>query len=48
MDFGLAALMDQETRRTEIAGTPGYVAPERLHAGNVTTRTDAYALGLVL
>ena len=46
-DFGLAALAD-EVARGEIAGTPGYMAPEQLAGGEITARTDLYALGLIL
>ena len=47
-DFGLADLTDQRRDAPEIAGTPGYMAPEQLEGREVTTRTDVYALGLVL
>ena len=47
-DFGLANLTDQRRDVREIAGTPGYMAPEQQEGREVTTRTDVYALGLVL
>jgi len=47
-DFGLADLTDQRRDTPEIAGTPGYMAPEQQEGREVTTRTDVYALGLVL
>ena len=47
-DFGLADLADQRRDVREIAGTPGYMAPEQQRGREVTTRTDVYALGLVL
>jgi serine/threonine-protein kinase len=46
-DFGLAALAD-EMRAGELAGTPAYMSPEQLDAGDVTIRSDLYSLGLVL
>ena len=47
-DFGLANLTDQRRETREVAGTPGYMAPEQQEGREVTTRTDVYALGLVL
>jgi eukaryotic-like serine/threonine-protein kinase len=47
-DFGLADLTDERRHASEIAGTIGYMAPEQLNGEVLTTRTDIYALGLVL
>src|SRR5579864_9553485 len=48
MDFGLAAIADQLSGAEVRNGTPAYMAPEQLKGSEVTTRSDIYALGLVL
>ena len=47
-DFGLAGVAD-DIRGAEVrSGTPAYMSPEQLGGREVTTRSDIYALGLVL
>jgi predicted Ser/Thr protein kinase len=47
MDFGLAGL-GVELQRDVRSGTPAYMSPEQLAGTEVTTRSDIYALGLLL
>jgi serine/threonine-protein kinase len=56
LDFGIAKLLEPEpgedalplTREGEAMLTPEYAAPEQLTGQPVTTRTDVYALGVLL
>ncbi|CAI0378779.1 unnamed protein product [Linum tenue] len=49
-DFGLARLMDHDKSpvSTLTAGTMGYLAPEYLHYGKATEKTDVFSYGVVL
>jgi serine/threonine-protein kinase len=49
-DFGLAGIAGAEGDRERgvIMGTPGYMAPEQFAGQGSSTRSDVYALGLVL
>jgi hypothetical protein len=47
-DFGLAGL-EEEIRGADInSGTPAYMAPEQLAGKEVSSKSDIYALGLVM
>jgi serine/threonine-protein kinase len=49
VDFGISATVGEADSSSEgILGTPAYLAPERLDAGQVRPATDVYALGLLL
>lgn len=52
VDFGIAKGLDQPlaegTVWTQAAGTPAYVSPEVINGGEADTRTDVYALGVML
>lgn len=45
LDFGLVQHLDDETRESNLQGTPGYVGPEVFDGKVATARTDIYALG---
>ncbi|XP_068494209.1 probable L-type lectin-domain containing receptor kinase S.5 [Phaseolus vulgaris] len=51
-DFGLARTIEKrnETHHStkEIAGTPGYMAPETFLTGRATVETDVYAFGVLV
>jgi hypothetical protein len=55
LDFGLAKLFDDPDRKDAhatgsrlIIGTPAYMAPEQVVAGEVTAKADVYAVGVLL
>jgi len=50
LDFGIARFERdlRMTTRGTLLGTPEYIAPEQAHNGEVSPRTDLYALGCVL
>ena len=51
-DFGLAKSLDSEattmTRAGQILGTPRYMSPEQVEAGEVGQASDLYTLGIIL
>ena len=49
MDFGAGrALLDARSRRTDLAGTPLYLAPEVLQGEEATPRSEIYSVGVLL
>ena len=54
LDFGIAKLLGDDeamsmlTREGGVALTPKYAAPEQVTAGDITTATDVYTLGVLL
>ncbi|KAM3410921.1 hypothetical protein ACQJBY_002875 [Aegilops geniculata] len=51
VEFGLSRLFGQEQTRMnaqDIVGSYGYIAPEYLYRGEITTKSDIYSLGLLI
>lgn len=50
LDFGIAKLREETSEGApgQVAGTPGFMAPEQLLGNPVDTRADLYSLGVVL
>ncbi|HMB74072.1 MAG TPA: serine/threonine-protein kinase [Gammaproteobacteria bacterium] len=49
IDFGIALVTDSDVSRIEgIAGSPSYMSPEQIQAGEITATSDLYSLGVVL
>jgi tetratricopeptide (TPR) repeat protein len=48
VDFGVAAMMSNQSQGGPIAGTPQYMAPEQINGGDFDGRLDMYALGCVM
>lgn len=51
LDFGIARTLERETQLTKtgmICGTPAYMAPEQAQNFEIDSRTDLYALGVLL
>lgn len=48
-DFGIAKVMESpsNTQTGMVVGTPAYMSPEQCQSGQITWRSDQYALGIV-
>jgi serine/threonine protein kinase len=49
-DFGIASTTGEgsTTPTGEIVGSPAYMAPERIHGGNLAPASDLFSLGATL
>ncbi|WP_406452246.1 serine/threonine protein kinase [Streptomyces sp. NBC_00876] len=48
LDFGIAQVMGSGPPKATVAGTPRYMAPEQVTAGQLDGSVDVYALGIIL
>lgn len=48
LDFGVLAELSSSTHDAAVAGTPAYLAPERIRGEPATPATDLYALGCTI
>lgn len=48
IDFGIAKAADDSRNTIEVLGTPDYMSPEQASGQDLDTRTDIYALGVLL
>lgn len=48
IDFGIACLIHARRPNDPIAGTPVYMSPEQKRGGKLDSRTDIYAMGIIL
>ena len=49
-DFGIAKVLDAQgvTSTGQVLGSPAHMAPEQIDGGEIDTRTDVFALGVLL
>lgn len=47
-DYGIAQDSSRNSMMEHLAGTPGFIAPERVTAGTISVQSDIYSLGVVL
>jgi len=48
IDFGVVKDLDSETQDSTAIGSPHYAAPEQLQAGQISGKSDIYALGVCI
>jgi serine/threonine protein kinase len=54
LDFGLASIVDDGAKETKLTksgqtvGTPSYMAPEQIRAGEIGPAADVYSMGVVM
>jgi serine/threonine-protein kinase len=49
-DFGIAKMLDAQgvTSTGQVLGSPAHMAPEQIEGGEIDTRTDVFALGVLM